>query len=446
MSERDKIDLRRAVTRRFRGGGTPYLTSLIRSSEAIRKQFVPTYHEGLAFGNEAPFEEGRENKGIYGLERIYEDRAVLTPYFDCAAYCRYCFKKTRTLAGDGRVMSQADMAEAIAYIRNDSRIDTVLITGGDPLSRPDMIGSLLEALDPIPHVTKIRVGTRHILFQPDQVTDELASMVAGYNRVDPFDLGRSQAVSIGLSINHPDELAPEVVAAVRKFTSRGVTVRGQIVLLKGSNDDTGTMRKLIDRFLLASIVPYYLFHCMDVVGTYHLRTSVQKGLDILAAMAEFSGVSSPTYVYVTPVGKHRVAPVSCLISRRSRASATFARDHRTRPPASTSFPERIACLTFTRSTRTARSSPATSMGTTGRWSHETAVFYVCMEEAACGLYTYRRPHREAAHARASPSSARRGPTHGRFGQPCPGCRSHRSVRGSHARRDRRGRPERWPGL
>lgn len=308
LTEQQKIDLRRSVTKRFRGGGTPYLTSLIRSSEAIKRQFVPTYHEGLAFGNEAPFEEGRENRGIYGLERIYEDRVVLTPYFDCAAYCRYCFKKTRTLAGDGRVMSRDDIANAMAYIREDNRIDTVLITGGDPLARPDMIRSLLEALDPIPHVTKIRVGTRHILFQPEQVTDDLAAVIASYNRVDPLDLERSQAVSIGLSLNHPDELAPEVVTAVRKFVSRGVTVRGQIVLLKGINDDVATMRRLIDRFLLAGIVPYYLFHCMDVVGTYHLRTSVQKGIDILGAMAEFSGVSNPTYVYVTPVGKHRVAP------------------------------------------------------------------------------------------------------------------------------------------
>lgn len=308
LTEQQKIDLRRSVTKRFRGGGTPYLTSLIRSSEAIKRQFVPTYHEGLAFGNEAPFEEGRENRGIYGLERIYEDRVVLTPYFDCAAYCCYCFKKTRTLAGDGRVMSRDDIANAMAYIREDNRIDTVLITGGDPLARPDMIRSLLEALDPIPHVTKIRVGTRHILFQPEQVTDDLAAVIASYNRVDPLDLERSQAVSIGLSLNHPDELAPEVVTAVRKFVSRGVTVRGQIVLLKGINDDVATMRRLIDRFLLAGIVPYYLFHCMDVVGTYHLRTSVQKGIDILGAMAEFSGVSNLTYVYVTPVGKHRVAP------------------------------------------------------------------------------------------------------------------------------------------
>lgn len=308
LTEREKIDLRRDVTHRFRGGGTPYLTSLIKKSDAIRKQFVPTYHEGLQFGNETPFEEGRENKGIYGLERIYEDRAVLTPYFDCAAYCRYCFKKTRTLAGDGRVMTSENMDAAVKYIAADSRLDTVLITGGDPLARPDMIENLLKLISPIPHIKKIRIGTRHILFQPMQVTDEVAAMIASYNHTDALNLDRSKSVSVGLSLNHSDELTPEVVSAVQKFAKRGVTVRGQIVLLKGINDNVETMKRLIDRFLLAGIVPYYLFHCMDVVGTYHMRTSVKKGLDILGEIAEFSGVMNPTYVYVTPVGKHRIAP------------------------------------------------------------------------------------------------------------------------------------------
>jgi lysine 2,3-aminomutase len=183
LSAEQQVALRRQVTRRFRGGVTPYLSSLVKTSEAVRRQFVPDYLEGLDFGRETPFEEGKNNRGIYGLERVYQDRAVLTPYFDCAAYCRYCFKKTRTLAGDGRVMSQDDIARALAYIAADPRIDTVLITGGDPLARPDMLEGILDGVSAIAHVNKIRIGTRHILFNPDQITDELCALLAGYNDV-----------------------------------------------------------------------------------------------------------------------------------------------------------------------------------------------------------------------------------------------------------------------
>jgi lysine 2,3-aminomutase len=96
----------------------------------------------------------------------------------------------------------------------------------------------------------------------------------------------------------------------------GIAIRGQTVLLKGINDDAATLGDLLNRFVMLSIVPYYLFHCMDVLGTYHFRTSVQKGLDILAALASRSGVYAPTYVYVSPIGKHRIAPGSQLDYRQ----------------------------------------------------------------------------------------------------------------------------------
>ena len=121
LTAAQKVALRRQVTRRFRGGVTPYLSPLIKTSDAVRKQFVPEYLEGLEFGRAAPFEEGKDNRGIYGLERVYADRAVSPPYFDCAAYCRYCFKKTRTLAGDGQLhVGRATSRRALAFIACNS--------------------------------------------------------------------------------------------------------------------------------------------------------------------------------------------------------------------------------------------------------------------------------------------------------------------------------------
>jgi lysine 2,3-aminomutase len=311
----EKIAMRRQVTRRFRGGVTPYLSSLVKKSDALRKQFVPHYLEGLKFGREHPFEEGKDNRGIYGLERIYEDRAVLTPYFDCAAYCRYCFKKTRTLAGDGKTMTPNDIERALAYIAADARIDTVLITGGDPLARAEMLEAILDGVWKIPHVTRIRIGTRHILFDPQQITDDLCNLLARYNRVTVNGKWEGKTLSLGVSFNHPDELTSEVAEALQRFMRAGIMVRGQTVLLKGINDQAAVIRELLNRFLMLSIVPYYLLHCMDVVGTYHLRTSVQHGIDILRELAALSGVYVPTYVYVTPVGKHRLAP-GCTLDYR----------------------------------------------------------------------------------------------------------------------------------
>lgn len=299
----------RTVTKQYRRRITPELRVLVEQSPAVAKQFLPDLRELASFGGTPePFEEGKFAGGIYGLERLYLDRAVLTPYFDCSSFCRYCFKKTRTLAGDRQRMSEDDIARALDYVRADPRLRTVLVTGGDPLLDLELLRLILDGASRIDHVRSLRIGTRNILFQPDRLTEDVAEWLASYNRVDEHELRKGTALAVALSINHPDELTAPVVRAVRRLLDRGVAVRGQVTLLREVNDDASTMTDLFDLFECIGMAPYYLFHCMPVVGAGHFRTSVQRGLDILARMAHLTGAFAPTYVYVTPIGKHRVAP------------------------------------------------------------------------------------------------------------------------------------------
>ncbi|WP_025025796.1 radical SAM protein [Caldalkalibacillus mannanilyticus] len=308
VQKKKEQEMIKEVIQKYRSKLSPSLTRITRHSEAVKKQFVPSAFEALDFGTETPFEEGKNNHGIYGLERIYEDRAVITPYFDCSAYCRYCFKKTRTLAGEAKEMSDADIEKATQFIASDPRIRTVLITGGDPFINPYLLQKVLEQVAPIPHVRNIRIGTRNILFKPETITTELAKMIASYRSINLTQPHLSRNVSIGLSINHVDELTPDVVNAYQKFIQEGVSVRGQVVLLKGINDRFQDIYNLVETFTCTGIVPYYLFHCMPVVGAKHFRTSVKKGLDILRTLSTYSGTTALQYVYVTPIGKHRISP------------------------------------------------------------------------------------------------------------------------------------------
>lgn len=300
-------DSRREAAKRFRARLTPEIVRLSKLQPAIARQFLPHASELIEFGGtEAPFEEGKLNHGIYGLERIYRDRAVITPYFDCSAYCRYCFKKTRTLGGVGRRMTVNDIEQAARYIERDPRIRIVLITGGDPLIDIPLLKQTLDRIIGIRHVAAIRIGTRNILFQPEALTEDVADLLATYNRVDCDHLRDSKALAVAFSLNHPDEISPAVARAVRRLVTRGIVVRGQVTLLKGVNDDPNVLLDLYTLFATVGIVPYYLYHCMPVVGAFHFRTSVQRGRDLMHILAPLSGVTAPNYVYVTPVGKHRV--------------------------------------------------------------------------------------------------------------------------------------------
>lgn len=305
---RTEREMLKEVIRTYRSKISPSLARLAKRSDAVAKQFFPSAYEAIDFGTKTPFEEGKNNQGIYGLERVYEDRAVLTPYFECSAYCRYCFKKTRTLAGEAKRMTDEDIEKAVQFIASDERIRTVLITGGDPFIDPELLEKVLEKVYPIPHVRNIRIGTRNILFQPEAITEDLAKMIARYKKIDYNNPLQSKNISVGVSLNHIDELTPEVIRAYQRLIQEGVAVRGQVVLLKGINDNVKALHDLVEAFLATGIIPYYLFHCMPVVGAKHFRTSVQKGLDLLQELAPYSGTTAFHYVYVTPIGKHRISP------------------------------------------------------------------------------------------------------------------------------------------
>src|SRR5690349_20314862 len=149
-------------------------------------------------------------------------------------------------------MSDADLDKAIDFIAARPEIKTVLITGGDPMMDIAFLTRTLDKVSAIPHIRNIRVGTRHILFRPHHLSHDIADLLASYNRVDPENLANSKCLSIGLSLNHVDELTPDVVRAVQKFVKRGITVRGQITLLKGINDSADEMARLIEAFHLAN--------------------------------------------------------------------------------------------------------------------------------------------------------------------------------------------------
>ncbi len=309
FSDAEAMERRRELIKKYRVKLSPHLSKLVKQSEAVAKQFIPDPRESESFGTETPFEEGKENHGIYGLERVYEDRAVLTPYFDCAAYCRYCFKKTRTLGStDSKRMSDSDIEAAARFIEADERIKTVLVTGGDPFEDVSLLKKVMDRVSTIPHVTNYRIGTRNAVFRPAAISAQTADMLASYNRIDYSDLRKSKNVAVGISINHPDEISPEVAKAVENLTRRGILVKGQMVLLKEINDDAKTFRDLLQLFGQLGIVPYYLLHCMPVVGTKHMRTSVQKGMDIIRELSHLTGAIAPIYIYVTEIGKHRLAP------------------------------------------------------------------------------------------------------------------------------------------
>ncbi len=286
---------------------TPYLEKLILKYEGVRKQFIPTTEEADTHGSATPFEEGKKASKNYGLERLYKDRVLITPHFDCPAYCRFCYKKSRVMKNK-RSMTYEEIDNAVEEVSKMHDIRGALITGGDPFMDKNKLFYLLDLLIKLDNIAEIRVGTRMLLNSPHFFTDEICNRLASYIRPNFKDPKKSKYLAINVHFNHPDELQPEVLQACHKLSSRGITLRDQTVLLKGINDDIETMTTLFQLLLRNNIIVYYMNHCMPVESSDHLRTSVQKGIDIYKHLCTQSSCSIPNYVYAPSGGKVHVGP------------------------------------------------------------------------------------------------------------------------------------------
>jgi len=288
---------------------TPYLKKLVLKYESIGKQFLPSPSEANTNGTATPFEEGKKTSHVYGLERLYRDRVLLTPHFDCPAYCRFCYKKSRVMR-NRRSMTYDEIDQAVSEIRKMDEVRGALITGGDPFMDTTKLIYMLDRLSALSNISEIRIGTRMLLNSPHFFTDELCDQLSYYIKPNFNDASKSKYLAINVHFNHPDELQPEVLEACYKLTSRGITLRNQTVLLKGINDDAKTMKHLFHQLLRNNIIIYYMNHCMPVAGSDHLRTSVQKGIDIYKELCTESSCSIPHYVFAPSGGKVHVGPDS----------------------------------------------------------------------------------------------------------------------------------------
>ncbi len=281
----------------FEVGVTPYFASLATPFDPacpIARQVVPEPDEGQS----APFERadplGEDpHRKAPGLVHKYPDRVLLLVTDTCAAYCRYC-TRARWVATGTEHLGLDQLDQAIAYIANTPQIRDVLISGGDPLLLSTArLSALLDRLAAIPHLRFVRIGTRVPVFLPMRIDAELAHALRPRLRED----GGQLPIYLNVHCNHYRELAPEVVRALGRLADAGVSLGGQAVLLRGVNDASAVLQETFYAMLSARVRPYYLFHCDPIRGSAHLRTSVDRGLELMRELiGHTSGMAIPKYV------------------------------------------------------------------------------------------------------------------------------------------------------
>jgi len=279
---------------------TPHMAGLIDRTDPddpIARQFVPDLAEAIVTPDELRDPIGDSaHAPVTGIVHRYPDRVLLTPILTCPVYCRFCFR--REIVGDG-MLSGDSLEAAIAYIRDHEEIWEVILSGGDPLVlSPRRLARIIDALDAIDHVAVIRIHTRVPVADPGRVTNELV-----------IALKRSTPVYVTLHCNHARELSQAACKAIARLVDAGLPMLSQTVLLKGVNDEAGTLEALMRALVCNRVKPYYLHHGDLARGTSHFRTTIAVGRRLMKQLrGALSGIAQPTYVLDIP-GGHGKAPI-----------------------------------------------------------------------------------------------------------------------------------------
>lgn len=261
----------------------------------LLKQFLPTILEerrSLDFVadpvNDAQF------RCTTKLLQKYEGRVLLVCTSACAMHCRYCFRQNYDYDCE-----QKGFQKEIAMIADDSSIHEVILSGGDPLSLSNRaLKELLDELNAISHVKRIRFHTRFPIGIPERIDNELIELLA------------SSRCTIWFVVhcNHPNELDEDVLLHLETLRRRGIVLLNQTVLLKDVNDHEETLYDLCRKLCDNGILPYYLHQLDKVDGASHFEVDEAVGHSLIRELsARLPGYAVPKYVREIAGEKNKTA-------------------------------------------------------------------------------------------------------------------------------------------
>jgi lysine 2,3-aminomutase len=290
------------VADRYAVAVTPEVVCLIDRTDPndpIARQFVPHERELQHLAEERADPLGEERLSpVPGIVHRYPDRVLLKLTHVCPVYCRFCFRREVVGPGGPQALSGAALDAALRYIASDSRIWEVILTGGDPLMlSARRVAEVTRRLSQIVNVKVLRWHTRVPVADPGRVTDGLAAALRS----------PANAVYVVIHANHPRELTPAVRASLGRLRDAGIALLSQTVLLRGVNDDAGTLEALMRALVETRVKPYYLHHPDPAPGTGHFRLSIEEGQALVRQLrGRLSGLAQPTYVLDIPGGYGKV--------------------------------------------------------------------------------------------------------------------------------------------
>ena len=254
--------------------------------DPLLKQVMPLSSEFLITEGYSADPLNEHDTVAEGLLHKYKNRVLMIVKSACAINCRYCFR--RHFPYQDNSPNKQRWQSALDYIAVHDEINEVIFSGGDPLMASDNhLAWLIEQVEKIPHVSRLRIHSRLPVVIPNRVTPTLVTLLKN---------SRLKATMV-LHINHPNEINAELIDALEPLREARIPLFNQSVLLRGINDNAEVLVNLSETLFDAGIQPYYL-HLFDAVqGAAHFDVKEADAIAIVKDMlATLPGFLMPKLV------------------------------------------------------------------------------------------------------------------------------------------------------
>ncbi len=282
LDKGERSALRYAEKNRIPFQITPYYLSLFNKGgrneddRAMRAQVLPgkDYCRRITinrhYGADLDFMGEKWTSPVDGITRRYPQILILKPYDSCPQICVYCQRNWEIKRVDEAKVTKEKVRKAIEWIRENDSITEVLVTGGDPLTLNDRyIGWLLDDLAGIGHVERIRIGTRIPVTLPYRIGDRLVNILSKYHEPGVRE------VCLVTHFEHPMEMTPDALEAIRKVRKAGMSVYNQQVFTyyNSKKFETAFLRKVLK---VSGVDPYYTFNTKGKEETTDFRVPIAR--------------------------------------------------------------------------------------------------------------------------------------------------------------------------
>ena len=277
------------------------LQKALDGDRSIADQFVPQSQELHFLDNELGDPIGDERwSPIPGVTHRYPDRVLLKVTYQCASYCRFCFRRYKVSESNNN-LTDAQFEACWDYLRSHKEISEVILTGGDPLVLSDKrLSKIFDSLNSIDHVKMIRIHTRIPTVLPSRINVALAHLLEKSSEA-------GKALWLVAHVNSASELSQETDRAFRQLKNAGVNLLSQTVLLRGINDSQEALSKLFRELLFRGVKPYYLHKTDLAQGTSHFRVPLKEAIELVGSLrGKISGLAIPQLVVDIPGGYGKV--------------------------------------------------------------------------------------------------------------------------------------------